>query len=865
MIGQTISHYTITAKLGAGGMGEVYLATDTTLDRPVALKFLPESLQRDSEARERLIREAKAASKLNHPNILTIHAVEEADGRDFIVMEFVEGQPLKELIAGGDLDICRIIETAIQIGEGLAAAHEAGIVHRDIKSDNIIVSAKDKIKIMDFGLATWRGATRLTQEGSTVGTMAYMSPEQAQGRPVDHRSDLWSLGVVLYELVTRRMPFTGDHQAAVTYAIANETPHPLERYSADVPEGLQHIVGKCLAKDRDERYQSAADLVADLRALRRFSSVGGKPPRQRARKRSGLIATLVVLGVAVIAATVALMPRLFAPTETATETERKMLAVLPFENLGEEDDEYFADGITEEITARLAGIGGMGVIARTSILQYKGTQKSIQQIGRELGVDYILEGTIRWQKSPDAPDRVRVTPQLISVSDATHLWADVYDEVLTGVFQVQGDIAAKVVDALNLTLLEPQRAALAQAPTDNLEAYDAFLRGNEFFNQGFTIENPMRLAAQFYRKAIALDPDFTAAQARLGRAYIELYWHQGQQPEFLAQADSALARAIARDPDHPDVQLARGSYYYHAGEFDRALEMLTDARQQFPNSSDILAEIGYVLRRRGNMHDAAAVLVHAVELDPRAAAKIGLLADTYGRMRRYAEARRCAEEAIAVAPDVELPYAMGAWLHIMENGDTAAARRVASDARRVTTRTPAFTQIWVLIYRLIGDNQAALAVLPAGFPGSPGFAYIESAAIYADLGDTNRARACYDTARVVTEEYAHSRPNNALAHNDLATIYAGLGLADMARNELRIVDSLAPLAQDYISNVELASNVARVYTMIGDYEPAIDRLELLLDSPAMMSRQTIRLNPFFRDLRDHPRFQELARRADRVF
>jgi len=265
------------------------------------------------------------------------------------------------------------------------------------------------------------------------------------------------------------------------------------------------------------------------------------------------------------------------------------------------------------------------------------------------------------------------------------------------------------------------------------------------------------------------------------------------------------------------------------------------------------------------MHDAAAVLVHAVELDPRAAAKIGLLADTYGRMRRYAEARRCAEEAIAVAPDVELPYAMGAWLHIMENGDTAAARRVASDARRVTTRTPAFTQIWVLIYRLIGDNQAALAVLPAGFPGSPGFAYIESAAIYADLGDTNRARACYDTARVVTEEYAHSRPNNALAHNDLATIYAGLGLADMARNELRIVDSLAPLAQDYISNVELASNVARVYTMIGDYEPAIDRLELLLDSPAMMSRQTIRLNPFFRDLRDHPRFQELARRADRVF
>jgi serine/threonine protein kinase len=447
VIGQTILHYKITDKLGAGGMGEVYLAHDERLDRQVALKFLPAHVQSEATSRERFLREAQAASKLTHPNIVGLYYIEQVDDRDFIVMEYVRGRSLRDVIAEGDISLEKALGWTREIAGALSAAHAQGIVHRDIKAENIIITDNGHAKVLDFGLAKVEGATQITDSTSTVGTLAYMSPEQTRGEEVDARADLFSLGVLFYELITGKQPFRGDHRAAILYAIINETPEPLARYKTDVSDDIQRIADKALRKKKETRYQSAAGMVADIDALVAPSSSVISAPVTPARSRPAWVRfTGIALIVFLIGTLGFLLSRQggeeISSTEppptpsTAAESEtdsRTMIAVLPFENLGAPDDAYFADGITEEITARLARIKELGVIARTSVLRYKETELQVDQIGAELGVDYILEGTVRWQRAEGEQSRVRVTPQLIKVADATHVWADVFDEPLTAV------------------------------------------------------------------------------------------------------------------------------------------------------------------------------------------------------------------------------------------------------------------------------------------------------------------------------------------------------------------------------------------------------------------------------------------------
>ncbi|MBI4549053.1 MAG: protein kinase, partial [Ignavibacteriae bacterium] len=444
MIEQTISHYKILEKLGEGGMGVVYKAHDTKLDRIVALKFLPQYLSTDVNEKERFYHEARAASALLHANVAVIFEVNEHEGRIFLAMEYVEGQTLKKLIEAGDpLSIKKVLDIAIQSCDGLVAAHDKGIVHRDIKSDNIMITAKGQLKIMDFGLAKVKGATKLTKAGSTLGTAAYMSPEQAQGEEVDHRSDIFSFGVVLYELLTGRLPFKGEHHAALMYSLINEEPPPVARFNEKVTQELQHIVSKALAKDKQDRYQHADDLLADLRRERKqleyaragyattrsvTQTVPVAQPKKQFKKYIVLAGTLLMV---IVLAAIVLFMRRGSTEAVSTEPARKMLAVLPFENLGTAEQEYFADGITEEVTSRLSGLSGLGVIARTSAMQYKKTTKTLQQIGSELGVAYVLQGTIRWGTTPEGGVRVRVNPALIKVSDATQLWSQPYDAVFS--------------------------------------------------------------------------------------------------------------------------------------------------------------------------------------------------------------------------------------------------------------------------------------------------------------------------------------------------------------------------------------------------------------------------------------------------
>ncbi|MBI5867119.1 MAG: protein kinase [candidate division Zixibacteria bacterium] len=542
MIGQTISHYKITAKLGEGGMGEVYLATDAKLNRRVALKFLPANLSHDPEARARLLREAQAVSQLNHPNIVTVYSIEEIDDRDFIVMEYVKGGTLPEYLRDKDPTLDEILHLAMRIVAGLERAHRSGVVHRDLKPSNILVSDQGDLKILDFGLAKLKGAAKLTQTGSTTGTAAYMSPEQAQAKEADHRSDLFSFGVVLYETIARRLPFSGEHEAAIAYAIMHEHPEPLKRYKADVPDELQRIVSKCLAKRPAERYQSAADLAADLCALQ-FARQGssGIGPARPSRKRSIVVALVSVVVVAILAMSIAfLAPRIIKGPNSKSSADRKMLAVLPFENLGSPDQEYFADGITDEITGRLAAIRELGVISRTSTMQYKNTTKNLREVAKELGVDYVLEGTILWDNSRDT-SRVRILPQLIRVSDDTHLWAETYQRPLTDIFAVQADIATRIAEAMNITLISPELAALGAMPTRNLDAYQAYLRGLDYSrgaNSGF--QRNVESALAMFQRAVDLDSTFALAYARLSRAHAGMV-HYGidPTPERLAKAKAA--------------------------------------------------------------------------------------------------------------------------------------------------------------------------------------------------------------------------------------------------------------------------------------------------------------------------------------
>lgn len=464
MIGQLISHYRILEKLGEGGMGVVYKAEDCRLGRNVALKFLAPELTRDPKAKARFVQEAEAASALDHPNVYTIYEIDESeDGRLFIAMACYDGETLKDRISRGAMKLEEALDIAWQVTQGLVQAHKRGIVHRDIKPANIFITRDGLVKIVDFGLAKLAGKTQLTRTGTPLGTVAYMSPEQARGEELDGQSDIWSLGVILFEMIAGGRPFCGDFDSAVIYNILNSVPISLTSLRPEVPSGLATIVACCLAKDRAERYQSAEDLLADLRQVAdggmaaSLETVGLPPTRPRLtgfdsrRLRLGLVVAAVLLAWVSI--------HYLVGTGPSPPGGRIMLAVLPFANLGLPEDGALCAGITDVITARLAGIKGLGVVSRQSTLPYRESTLSAREIGSELGVEYILEGTIQRESSSAGSGRVRIVPQLISVADDIHVWAGTFDESLEEVFEAETSIARRVAHELDITLLAPASMA----------------------------------------------------------------------------------------------------------------------------------------------------------------------------------------------------------------------------------------------------------------------------------------------------------------------------------------------------------------------------------------------------------------------
>jgi TolB-like protein/Tfp pilus assembly protein PilF len=555
------------------------------------------------------------------------------------------------------------------------------------------------------------------------------------------------------------------------------------------------------------------------------------------------------------------------PADAASAPGR--IVVLPFENLGREEDQHFADGMTEEVTARLARIGGLGVIARTSAVQYRDTRKSVAEIGEELAVDYLLEGTVRWEHRPDGSSRVRVTPQLIRVSDATHMWAEVYDEPLAGVFQVQSDIAQRVVDALGITLLDAERRSVHAAPTAVLEAYDFYLRGNTVRDQGATEENYSRAIA-LYERAVGLDSDFASAWARLSRMHSAMYWyHWDRSDERLARARQAAARAVDLAPELADGYDARGWYYYWAHlDYDRALEQFRRALELEPGNAEPLWGVAAVRRRQGRFDEATTAFEQAFQLDPRSSTIAQNIAQTHHLLREYAQAASHYQTAIRLTPaDFGRPHGFLAHLHMEWTGDTRQARSFLDEAARHASarEEPFVVTARVLADMIDGEYDNAIAYLDSlqSQTFEEQFYFLPKAQLRAQLhdllGQRDLAAAHYDSARIAIERELRARPlEDARLHSALGIALAGLGRAEEAIAAARLGVALLPMEREAWRGAYRVEDLARVYTMVGEPDLAIEQLERLLTRPNQLSATRLRLDPTWAPLRDHPRFRQLV-------
>jgi serine/threonine protein kinase/Tfp pilus assembly protein PilF len=882
LVGQTIGHYKILERIGAGGMGEVYLATDITADRKAALKLLPVRFTSDKERLKRFQQEARALVGLNHPNILTVYEIGEDHSTHYIASELIEGETLRQRLMRGRMEVGEAVDVAIQAANALAAAHETGIVHRDIKPENIMLRPDGYVKVLDFGIAKLAErevpVTIPTDEalllvetnlGSILGTVRYMSPEQARGAPVDKRSDIWSLGVVLYEMVTGHAPFTGETPGEVMTSILETEPPPLMSYITQTPAQLQQIVSKALNKEREERYQSAHELLEALQSLRRSMEFKAELERSTAAPswlrwtRSPAVLVLVLL----VAALALALPFFWRRNPPRSSIPEKSIAVLPFENFSDnKENSYFAAGIQDDVLTSLAQIHDLKVISRMSVMAYqKRGERNMREISQTLGVANVLEGSVR-----RTGNRVLVNVQLIDARNDRHIWAERYDRAVADSIGLQGELATQIAAALKAKLAPQEKARLDARPTANAEAYTLYLTalGRERSTSSW-VEDKIA-AEQLYMQATALDPGFALAYARASLLNSEIPSvmppdHGALKAKARAQAEEALRLS----PTLGEAHMAFGlCLYLGEKKYDDALKEFEVAAATSPNNAEIYSYFAGIYRRQGRWRESVVSFERALSLDPRNASNAFLAGNNYLFMRDWSAAAACYKRALEIMPDFASPKIGLAYLELFRNGNPAAGSKILQNIPSGSDRKGMLPEArWELAMAERDYATAEKIVTDSSlkdFSDAPKTFYQGRIALA--RGEIESAQSYFAAARPDIEKGVRDDPGDADRHRRLGLLYAYMQRRDDAiRESIRAVE-IEPESQNAFHGALYAANLALVYALIGEPDHAITLIERLLstpgavmwpDFPNSITLAELRLRWEWDSLRSDSRFQKI--------